>query len=205
MKNQLLCDIGNTNFSFSDGKKISVQDFDISSVDEQVYYISVNQYWEKRLSMEENWINLRSFVNFGKYYKSMGIDRVMVCEAKKDAVVVDAGSAITVDLIKNSKHEGGYIYPGLLAMAKCFKDISPALDVSFNFDIDLDKMPKNTRDALTYGAIAPLLSNIREISENLPVFITGGDAEKLLPLIPDATIEHDLVFKGMKKILQGKT
>jgi len=205
LKNQLLCDIGNTNFSFSDGKKISVQDFDISSIDETVYYISVNQYWEKRLSMEENWINLRSFVDFDQYYKSMGIDRIMVCKAIQDGIVIDAGSAVTVDRIVNSKHEGGYIYPGLSAMAKCFKDISPALDVSFNFDIDLDRMPKNTRDALTYGAIAPLLSNIREICKDLPVYITGGDAEKLLPLIPDAIIEHALVFKGMKKILQGRT
>ena len=184
---------------------MSVDNFDISSIDETVYYISVNAYWEKRLSMQENWINLRSFVDFKKYYKSMGIDRVMVCEAIENAVVVDAGSAITVDRIIEGRHEGGYIYPGFVAMAKCFKDISPALEVSFNFDIDLAKMPKNTEDALSYGAIAPLLSNLREISDNLPVYLTGGDAEKLISLIPGAIIEQDLVFKGMNKILQGRT
>ena len=202
MKNPLLCDIGNTTFSFSDGKKAFVDDFDISSIKEKVYYISVNQYWEKRLSMQENWINLRSFVDFKKYYKSMGIDRVMACEAVQDAVVIDAGSAITVDVIKRGTHQGGYIYPGLAALAKCFKDISPALEVSFNFDIDLDKMPKNTEDALTYGAIAPLLSNIREISKDLPVYLTGGDAERFKPFIPDSTVSQDLVFKGMKKVLE---
>ena len=205
MKNSLLCDIGNTNFTFSDGKKISVDSFDIASIDDKVYYISVNSYWEKRLSMEKNWVNLRSFVDFDKYYKTMGIDRIMVCEAVQNAVVVDAGSAITVDVIVDGRHEGGYIYPGFTAMVKCFKDISPALEVSFNFDIDLAKMPKNTEDALSYGAIAPLLSNLREISKGLPVYLTGGDAEKLISFIPDAKIEHDLVFKGMNKILQGRT
>ena len=198
-----MCDIGNTNFSFSNTLKISVDDFDISSIKEKVYYVSVNAYWEKRLSMEDNWINLRSYIDFKKYYKSMGIDRIMVCEALENAVVIDAGSAITVDQIINGKHEGGYIYPGLKALAKCFKEISPALDVSFNFDIDLDKMPKNTQDALSYGAIAPLLSNIAEISKDLPVLLTGGDAQTLLPLIPSACIEHDLVFKGMQKILEN--
>ena len=202
MKNKLLCDIGNTTFSFSDGRVLKVDEFDISSIKETVYYVSVNSYWEKRLSMQENWINLRAYVDFDKYYKTMGIDRIMVCEAVNNAVVIDAGSAITVDLIQKGEHRGGYIYPGFRALEKCFKDISPALEVSFNFDIDLDKMPKNTEDALSYGAIAPLLSNLREISEDLPLFLTGGDAKKLLKLIPQASIAEDLVFKGMKKILE---
>lgn len=204
MKSSLFCDIGNTNFSFSDGKKVSVEHFDISSIQETVYYISVNHYWEKRLDMQENWINLRSLVNCEKYYETMGIDRIMCCEAVENAVIVDAGSAITVDLVKEGRHEGGYIYPGLTALQKCYKDISPRLEVSFNFEIDLAKMPKNTEDALSYGAIAPLVSNIRLHSESTPVILTGGDAEKLLPFFPDARIDHELVFKGMKKIIQGQ-
>ena len=114
------------------------------------------------------------------------------------------GSAITVDVIEDDIHKGGYIYPGFLALEKCFKDISPALEVSFNFEIDLDRMPKNTDDALSFGAIAPLISHIRLLSTSLPVILTGGDAEKLLPFIPNAKIDHDLVFKGMEKIIQGQ-
>lgn len=204
MKSSLFCDIGNTNFSFSNGEKVSVEHFDISSIKERVYYISVNHYWEKRLDMQENWINLRTLIDFEKYYETMGIDRIMCCEAVENAVVVDAGSAITVDLVKEGKHEGGYIYPGLTALQKCYKDISPRLEVSFNFEIDLAKMPKNTEDALSYGAIAPLVSHIRLLSESMPVILTGGDAERLLPFIPQAKIDQELVFKGMKKIIQGQ-
>ncbi len=204
MKNSLLCDIGNTNFSFSDGKKIPADDFDIASLDEEVFYIAVNPYWEERLASEERWTNLRSFVDFSKYYETMGIDRIMCCEAVENAVIVDAGSAITVDLVKASRHQGGYIYPGFTAMAKCFKDISSRLEVSFNFDLDLATMPRNTEDALSYGAIVPLVSHISSISENLPVILTGGDAERLLPLIPNAVIDRDLVFKGMRKTIQGQ-
>jgi len=204
LNSSLLCDVGNTNFSFSDGKKISVEHFNISSLDERVYYISVNHYWEKRLEGEENWVNLRSYIDFEKYYDSMGIDRIMCCEAVEDGVVVDAGSAITVDVIKRGHHEGGFIVPGFKAMRKCFKDISPRLDVSFNFDLDLARIPRNTEDALSYGAIAPLVSHIASLSKALPVILTGGDAQILLPLIPNAVIDTELVFKGMKKIIQGQ-
>ena len=205
MKSSLLCDIGNTTFSFSNGHKVSVDSFDIGSITQKVYYVSVNSYWEKRLSMQENWVNLRSFVDFDKYYKNMGIDRVMVCEAVQNGIVVDAGSAITVDKVVEGRHEGGYIYPGFKALQKCFKDISPALEVSFNFDIDLAKMPKNSEDALSYGAIVPLIRHLQELSKELPLFLTGGDAEKLLSFLPEARIDHALVFEGMKKILQGRT
>jgi type III pantothenate kinase len=206
-QSRLFCDIGNTHFYFYDGEdsyKVKAEGFDRSTVQSEVYYISVNDYWEKELADEKNWINLRTWVDFDKYYESMGIDRIACCEAVEDALIIDAGSAITVDKVKNGQHLGGYIYPGFNAMAKCFKDISPRLEVSFNFDIDLATMPKNTRDALSYGAISPLISQIREDSDTKAVIITGGDAERLLPFIPGALIDHELVFKGMKKMLQGK-
>lgn len=202
-----MCDIGNTHFSFFDEKrgvhKEKAEGFDISSIREKVYYISVNHYWEKRLEFEENWVNLRAAVDFGNYYESMGIDRIACCEAVEDALIIDAGSAITVDKVQAGKHQGGYIYPGFKALEKCFKDISPRLEVSFNFDIDLATMPKNTQDALSYGVIHPLISSIKELSGEMNVIITGGDAERLHPFIPQATVDHELVFKGMKKITQG--
>jgi len=197
-----LCDIGNTNFSFDDGQKFSVETFDISCMDEKVYYISVNPYWEKRLDGEENWINLRSFVDFSSYYETMGIDRIMCCEALDNALIVDAGSAITVDLIRNAKHQGGYIYPGFSAMQKTYKNISPRLEVSLNFDIDLATMPKNTEDAISFGIIAPMVSYIRSLADHLPLIITGGDAQRLHAFLPNAQVDNDLVFKGMQKIIK---
>lgn len=201
MSSRLLCDVGNTNFSFSDGTKISEQQFDISSLEETVYFIAVNPYWERRLDAEENWVNLRQFVNFERYYTTMGIDRIMACEAVDNALIVDAGSAITVDRVKDGLFEGGYIYPGFAALEKCFKNISTRLEVSIDFDIDLATMPKNTNDALSFGAISPLLASIRELSQDLPVILTGGDATQLHKLLPHAQIDETLVFKGMQKLL----
>lgn len=203
----ILCDIGNTHFFFLDERKGAykqkAEGFDISSIKERVYFISVNHYWEKRLEFEENWINLRPYIDFTLFYESMGIDRISCCLAAENALIIDAGSAITVDKVEQGRHSGGFIYPGFTALQKCYKDISPRLDVSFNFDIDLATMPKNTRDALSFGVLSPLICSIRNLSQNTDIIITGGDAEKLHPFIPNAAIDHELVFKGIKKIIEG--
>ncbi|PCI92632.1 hypothetical protein COB11_06900, partial [Candidatus Aerophobetes bacterium] len=35
------------------------------------------------------------------YYETMGIDRIIICESIQDGVIIDAGSAVTVDIVNN--------------------------------------------------------------------------------------------------------
>jgi len=130
----------------------------------------------------------------------MGIDRIMACEAITQGVVVDAGSAVTVDIVKNSKFEGGFIYPGIKAIGKTYKNISNALDYSFNFELDLDKMPKNSRDAISYGYLKLLQSEVK--SYNMDIYLTGGDAKEFVKIFPDSFVDEMLLFKGMKNIMK---
>ncbi|MDT8339071.1 MAG: type III pantothenate kinase, partial [Sulfurimonas sp.] len=160
----LLCDIGNTTYHFFEqghSYKKDAKLFDPSSIKKQVYYICVNKQVKELLEPLENWIDLSEYVDRKNYYDTMGIDRIMACEAIEEGVIVDAGSAVTVDVVKDGKFEGGFIYPGLRAMSKCYKNISDALGYSFNFELDLDKMPKNSRDAISYGYIKLLQSEVK--------------------------------------------
>ena len=203
MQKLLLCDIGNTSYHFFDGDaefKKDVVDFDPSKIKERVYFISVNQKITKKLSMLGNWIDLESFINKQNYYESMGIDRVVACESIEHGVVLDAGSAITVDIIQYKKFIGGFIYPGVKAMRESFAKISPILDISFNFDLELDIMPKNSKDAISYGFLKTLYLEV--VSHNLPIILTGGDANKFKKIFPDATVDERLIFKGMLKIMK---
>ena len=134
------------------------------------------------------------------YYETMGIDRIAACEAVQNGVVIDAGSAITVDVVKDGIFSGGYICLGLHGSRKAYTDISPRLDYSYNFEIDLDKMPKNSRDAITYGQLGLLYRDV--MSHGLDVYLTGGDALKLKSLFKTATVDDELLFKGMKKIMK---
>ncbi len=199
----LLCDIGNTSYHFYDGVqhfKEETSDFNPASLKQTIYYVSVNPKLEATLEALENWIDLRPYVAWDEYYVTMGIDRVMACEAIKNGVIVDAGSAITVDVVKQGIFQGGFITPGVKIMQETYVQVSPRLDYSFNFDLDLDRMPKNSRDAISYGYLRTLYSEISR--HDGPLYITGGDARQIARLFDDAVIDDLLIFKGMNKIIQ---
>ncbi len=199
----LLCDIGNTSYHFLDGElsfKKSVASFNPLKMKEKIYYISVNKKVNSELAGLVNWINLAAYIDMSHYYDTMGIDRIVACEMVKNGVIIDAGSAITVDVVKNGHFEGGFIYPGVVAMQKSYENISPALAYSFNFDLALDIMPKNSQDAISYGYLKTLYSEV--MSHKMPIILTGGDAKLFKKIFKDAKVDEELIFKGMKKIIQ---
>lgn len=199
----ILCDVGNTSVDlFYAGKrtKLSVDDFDPITLYDTVYFVSVNSVFNERVQNYTNWHDLREFIDWSKYYPSMGIDRIMVCEATEEGVIVDAGSAITVDVMSNGVYQGGFISLGLRAAQASYARLSNALDVSFNFEVDLAKMAKNTPDALTVGFLAPLIEKIESLGK--PLYLTGGDGLLLSRFLQEAIVDEDLIFRGMEKLLQ---
>lgn len=199
----LLCDIGNTTYHFFDGResyKKSVKTFNPSLIKDEIFYICVNTKVKEVLKSLKNWVDLSLHVDISNYYKTMGIDRIAACEAIENGVVVDAGSAITVDIVKNSKFEGGFIYPGVKSMHECYKNISSALDYSFNFEVDFGKMPKNSPDAISYGYLKLLHDEVK--SYDMQIYLSGGDAQKFAKIFPDGCVDEMLLFRGMKNIMK---
>ena len=120
----ILCDIGNTSYHFLDDEKDykkSVKTFNPTKIKHKVYYICVNPKIKEILKDLDSWIDLCWHVQMKNYYETMGIDRIMACEAIKNGVIVDAGSAITVDVVNDGAFEGGFIYPGIKAMSESYK------------------------------------------------------------------------------------
>ena len=201
----ILCDIGNTSYHFLDENrsyKKSVKDFNPQEISEKVYFISVNAKLKELLNSLENWIDLAAFVDMSNYYESMGVDRIFAVESIESGVVVDAGSAITVDVVKDGVYMGGFISPGLQAMQHTYKNISTALDYEFNFDLDLNTLAQNSQDSISYGFFKPLYTEVT--SYNLPIFLTGGDAKSLQKIFRDATLDENLIFKSMKDLIAKK-
>ncbi len=198
----LLCDIGNTSLHFYDLQndyKESVEQFDPASIEEEVYYICVHPKLKKRLYELPNWHNLEEKVDRSRYYDTMGIDRIMACEAIKNGVIVDAGSAITVDVMQNGIFQGGFIYPGARAFEQAFASISDVLAYELPNKIDLSHLPKNTPEALAYGFLSGLVKEIN--SYDLDIVLTGGDATLLQRHIPKSKVDRLLLFKGMLSVL----
>ena len=198
-----LCDVGNTSYHFlKQGveRKVLASSFAPESMRETVYYISVNPTVDEKLSTLSNWHDLSERIEWDNYYETMGVDRIFACEAIEEGLIIDAGSAITVDLVSEGMFEGGFIYPGLDAMMESYVKISSRLDYSLNFELDLDKMPKNSQDAISYGVLRTLYSEV--MRHNKQIYLTGGNAKALSKIFPEAIVDELLLFKGMKKMME---
>lgn len=198
----IYCDIGNTTvdiFENGTSRKVSIGEFQPESLNGEVWFASVNRTLDTVLGSLDSWHNISDLIDWEKYYPTMGIDRILVCEAVEEGVIVDAGSAITVDVMRNGVYQGGFIALGIRSAQEAYKRLSPALDSSFNFEVDLTIMAKNTPDALTVGFLAPLILKIGSLGK--PLYLTGGDAHLLSRFLADAVVEEELIFKGMQKLI----
>jgi type III pantothenate kinase len=196
----ILCDIGNTHFHFSKNG-VLFDEIECSLKKEKIYFISVNDKKTKELLKKNpNSIDLSKYVTFNTSYQGLGIDRIMACKSIEDGVVIDAGSAITIDIMANNIHLGGYILPGISAINESYKKISTKLDYNFTMQIE-NILPLNTQEAISYGGIGMVLSFIEKTAKNKKLYFTGGDG-KYLSKFFDSIYIKDLVFRGMKQTIK---
>lgn len=209
----LLCDIGNTNYHFWDnGRRWDVpvgNDFD--AIEETIYIVSVNTPAKEFLASKARVVELDDTL-LNTPYEGLGIDRAMCCLAITHGVVVDAGSAITIDVMHQGSHQGGYILPGLGSLGETFATISPLLGARFSAHKKSDhcerqRYPLRSDEAMWEGpslAVVALLEAIVR-SEEIPLILTGGDASVIARRLSiDHQVKEDLVFEGMKKVIEKK-
>jgi len=201
----ILCDIGNSNVDFYHDGKIwsqSLDEFDDYTSKEQVFYISVNTNVNDILDKKNNFINIEKYFDLDTIYQGMGIDRVASCYTIKNGIVVDAGTAITVDIMSNGIHLGGYILPGLNAYEECYARISKKLDKRINPHVILDALPQRTEDAVSYGVMKPILMVLQETCRDKKIFFTGGDGKFFSTFFRNSIFDRALIFRGMLKVIE---
>ena len=200
--NLLLADIGNTNFHIYKDNKISHISFKEAKkryANKKLFYISVNQKINSKISKIKKWHNISNKIRLKGEYKGMGIDRKALCLYKKNGIFIDAGSAITVDIMRDGVYRGGFILLGLRAYLKAYKDISPILETSLNRDISFDKLPKTTKDSISYGIITSIKSIISLHQNSDKLYFTGGDGKFLSTFFDNSYYDEAMVFKGILK------
>lgn len=200
----ILCDIGNSTASFwEDGKisKISISKFKSYRPEKKVFYICVNDEIKKRLK-NENFVDLEPYMKLNTSYENLGIDRAMACYTIKTGLIVDAGSAITLDVVSNGVHLGGVIIPGFGANLETYAKISPRLSINFNSQVNINSLPLKTTDAVSFGIIKPIILLIQEMSNDKPIYFTGGDGAFFERFFENSIYSKDLIFLGMKKIIE---
>ncbi len=146
----------------------------------------------------------------------VGADRLLAAvavnrlrDAGRAAIVVDAGSAITVDLVSSDgDFEGGVILPGFEMTARALSegtDLLPLVDGQLVVDSPA-VVGKSTvaaiRSGLFWGGVGAVRELIGRISLGLTdkpqVFVAGGDAGRLAPFLDDDVhVVSDLVLSGI--------
>jgi len=202
----ILCDIGNTHFHILQEREvlnIPIKNSIDVLKNKKVYYISVNEEATQKLQLvASETINLKAYVDIHSGYIGLGVDRAVACSAISDGVVVDAGTAITIDVMHSSNHLGGFILPGIASYKSLYSKISQVLNKELNFAIDTSALPQNTKDAISYGIIKPIELAIKESAKTNRIYFTGGDGKFLSKAFKNAIFDDMLIFRGMKKIIK---
>jgi type III pantothenate kinase len=119
----------------------------------------------------------------------LGVDRWLGVIAahhiiKEDVVIVDAGTAIKVDVVnKEGVHLGGYIAPGLAMMEEALLSKTARIRYGVHEVVVGEGLPNSTARAVTEGCHEMALGFLERIYHRYPEFkwvVTGGDAQALL-------------------------
>ncbi|MEM9173178.1 MAG: type III pantothenate kinase [Pseudomonadota bacterium] len=141
----------------------------------------------------------------------LGVDRWMavLCMSRRanaPALVVDAGTAMTIDAVdKGTQHLGGLILPGLKLMQRSLTQSTAGIRV------DTAQPPRaafgtTTSDAVRNGALIAAMGAVRQAASVLgyqdlsdcPLLITGGDGAPLADALAlQDRFEPTVVLQGL--------
>lgn len=143
--------------------------------------------------------------------ETLGIDRYLAClgaksKTNKAVVVIDAGSACTIDYMDEfGVFKGGVIMPGLFSILGIFNNTAPELP-EIAPQLPNEFPGKSTKSSLELGLTQffadGIDSHLRRYTENFgdyELFVTGGDAEFIESLnLRAMTPSRTLIFEGME-------
>ena len=149
----------------------------------------------------------------------VGVDRLLDAVAVNSrrmagtpAVVVDAGSAVTVDLIDNSgAFAGGAILPGMRLMAKALHDYTALLPLLPPPNKPTAVPGTNTPAAMELGIFWAVAGGVEILSleyrslcrSPIEIFLTGGDGPRLYPVFPEAQLWPEMTLEGIRLSAEG--
>lgn len=155
----------------------------------------------------------------------VGIDRLLAAVAanaidaadrhdRAPLIVIQAGSAVTVDLVfasagkERPSFEGGAILPGVPMMLRLLGQAADMLpEVDADELLDLPPLPgKNTEQAMRCGSASALVGGVLHLIERyrnsygseVPVIMSGGDGMRIAQYIdPPLQVVSHLVQRGL--------
>jgi type III pantothenate kinase len=148
-----------------------------------------------------------------EHFTNLGIDRWLALIAayvelpKQHCIVVDAGTATTIDVLNSEgEHLGGWILPGLDLMTTSLTQNTQKVfdDGQTPFAAELGR---NTPNGLKNGALVATVGAIEQAkrhlnNENSCLLFAGGYGKLLAEQFAESEFDSQLVFKGLNYWLE---
>lgn len=154
--------------------------------------------------------------------RRLGVDRWMAMigawsEFESSCLVIDAGTAVTIDAIDDSgQHLGGQILPGVALMARVLasntSDIPATSRRSARKANDIGMFARNTGGAVAFGALNAVVGAVERAERVMrgeghspALVLTGGDASRILSsLETEPNHRPHLVLQGLARMLDDR-
>ncbi|MCS7164788.1 MAG: type III pantothenate kinase [Candidatus Calescibacterium sp.] len=191
--------------------RIELNTFVVSSVVPQINFV-IERFVEKYVNCQGvYWVEARNDLGIDwqtDEYKQMGADRVAdILGAtylfNDNFVIIDFGTAITVDVIVNRKYLGGSISPGFMLLVKSlFQETAklPMVEIKPTFKIventTIGQIQLGTVDVISRG-INSILLDLKKLYPNLKIILTGGFSSIAKDIIECDEVIPKLQFIGM--------
>ena len=146
---------------------------------------------------------------------TLGVDRLAAAVAAvevmgcRDCLIVDFGTAITIDLVEDGVFRGGNISPGMTTRFRALHDYTHRLPECEPTDSE-SMLGRSTREAIEQGVMQGIVNEIdgyichfMRSNAKLSLIFTGGDAKYFVKRIKNAKFAKcNLVFCGLNRILE---
>jgi len=216
MPSSILVDIGNTNTKWKfEGNYfiLPTENFEFEKLPEssKVWVSNVSKIPFEISANSVTFVNAqdkyKTLINAYSNPKSLGCDRWLGMIAsyemlkEKSFVLVDIGTAITIDIVnKSGAHLGGLIFPGVDKLRQTF-DNFPVSSSGF-----INSLGRSTQEAWSNGTLSLVVNTInqkiKEIKNEIPnisVFITGGGYLGLQSFLDFDHVYHkNIVLDGLQ-------
>ena len=182
----------------------------------------VGLYCNSNVSFAQSEKETLGLQNAYRQPRKLGVDRWMAMlgarsEVKGALCVIDAGTAITIDVVDGKgKHLGGQIIPGLRLMDHALRPNARESTTSVRLPHDLGSgltfLASSTRRAMQIGALNAICGAIERVlritrAERLrpKIVLTGGDAPRILKQLDGSIVYRPhLVLQGLAVIWQDR-
>ncbi|WP_126992195.1 type III pantothenate kinase [Thermosipho globiformans] len=193
--------------------KNDFKDIVVSSVVPNINYI-FEFFSEKYLNKKAIFVSAKEYNKIAwnvNTPEEIGADRVVDVIAAsrdygKDAIVVDFGTAITIEVLKDNRYEGGVIIPGFNMMVNAlFKGTAKLPKVELKPSNTF--VGKDTESNIRIGVINTILGGIDYTIgkiksdydlENVPIIYTGGQSKLIKEYLKkDIVYDIELGLRGI--------